>query len=160
MLLRLLMALFVILNFYSCKKEIYIYEKDLQEDKFYLQYRKSPYTGTCTILSSDSSKRVIGIINYKKGICEGKAIFFHPNGKPKCIGTYHNGNMNGLWKFWDENGNLTHEISYKDDQFHGTFKSYYPSGKIKEKGKYFKNKPIGKWLFFSEDGKIISEKNY
>lgn len=76
MLLRLLIALFVIVNFYSCKKEIYIYEKDLQEDKFYLQYKKSPYTGTCTILSSDSSRRVIGILNYKKGICEGKAIFF------------------------------------------------------------------------------------
>jgi len=144
----------------GCKKEIYVYEKEFEDEKFYFQYNKSPYTGTCTILSSDTSHRVIGIISYKKGVCEGKAIYFHVNGKPKCTGNYKKGNMDGLWKFWDENGNLTHEISYKEDQFHGVFKSYYSNGKLKEKGKFNMNKPIGKWIFYSKDGKVISIKNY
>jgi len=152
--------LFLLISFISCKKEVYVYEKDLKEDKFYLHYQKSPFTGTCTIISSDSTRRIVGIVNYKKGICEGKAIYFHINGKPKCTGNYHNGNMDGLWRFWDENGNLTYEINYKDDMFHGSFKSYYPDGHLKEKGKFYNNKPTGKWIYFSEDGKVIKVKIY
>ena len=38
---------------------------------------------------------------------------FYANGKPRIVGTYHEGEKDKLWQEWDENGTLKREREYK-----------------------------------------------
>ena len=42
------------------------------------------------------------------------------------------GQKQGVWKFYNESGELTQEIEYVDDVRHGLSKKYYPFNKVME----------------------------
>jgi antitoxin component YwqK of YwqJK toxin-antitoxin module len=126
------------------------------------------------------------IANYNKdGSYHGKYLLFK-KGKKKSTGVYKNGKRNGMWNYYDDNGNKQVRIIYKDEKVYrytiwdtlGNIKDEpliiykkleYKQGlktltslisrKLKEKG--FKTKLKGKlWvsLTVNEVGKVVDVK--
>ena len=62
-------------------------------------------------------------------------------------GKIKNGKKDGLWKYYNDNGQLEIEETHKDGQIDGPFKSYYDNGQLKEERTY-------------KDGELIWSKEY
>jgi antitoxin component YwqK of YwqJK toxin-antitoxin module len=54
----------------------------------------------------------LSITYYKNGKRTGHSIVKYPNGSLRYVGEYENDQMIGVWKFYDEKGNLTQEKDY------------------------------------------------
>ena len=48
---------------------------------------------------------------FVNGIREGEAIIYYENGNVKYQGFYVNGKECGIWKFYEENGELDKEVN-------------------------------------------------
>ena len=48
----------------------------------------------------------------------GKWTYFHTNGKIESVGEYYDCYKKGLWNYYDEKGNLIHEINEKWNGYH------------------------------------------
>lgn len=55
-------------------------------------------------------------ILYIRGKKNGHAVVFFPNQQPKYIGEYKNDIKVGHWRFFDEEGNLTKEVHFKEEE--------------------------------------------
>ena len=58
----------------------------------------------------------------------------HPNGEPKEVGTFKDGEPYGLFKTYHENGQLESEITYKDGIEDGPYKYYNENGQLEIEG--------------------------
>ena len=79
----------------------------------------------------------------------------------RAHGSIRKGLLNGLWTFWDNEGNLLETKTFDYGQISGPFSSYYINGQklsegqvISSDGDMIKN---GKWLFWNQDGLLIEE---
>jgi len=54
----------------------------------------------------------LSITYYENGKRTGHSILKYPNGALRYVGEYENDQMIGIWKFYDEKGNLTQEKDY------------------------------------------------
>ena len=90
----------------------------------------------------------------------------------------------GLWVVYHANGQKSHAISYRDGNYDGTFTSFddqgrpqviqhyergvavgdetdlYPSGAVRVKGSFQGGRPAGRWTFFREDGTVESVQDH
>lgn len=55
-----------------------------------------------------------------KGVLEGKARYYHPNGQLYGVIEYHNGKKVGVHTLYREDGTKEQQLSYKDDTPDGT----------------------------------------
>lgn len=97
------------------------------------------------------------ILNIKKS--------FYDSGAIKIIGSYDGDNKQGVFRQYDENGNIISAELYKKNQKigeglidkngfrQGPWKLYYPSGEIQAEGEYVDNLKEGKWKYFYTSGK-------
>ncbi len=69
-------------------------------------------------------------------------------------GKYVNGERQGIWIGYHNNGVVKYEITFKDDFPNGYAKFYYKSGSINEEGYRELNKWVGKYLYYYENGQI------
>ena len=53
----------------------------------------------------------MSIGDFKDGKREGKATVYYENGKVNYEGFYKEGKECGVWKFYDEKGNLYNELN-------------------------------------------------
>ncbi len=51
---------------------------------------------------------------YRNDLPEGEMIFYYPDSTTNTQGTYRNGLKFGVWKSWDEQGNLISEEDYRE----------------------------------------------
>jgi antitoxin component YwqK of YwqJK toxin-antitoxin module len=51
---------------------------------------------------------------YRDGLPEGEMVFYYPDSTLNTQGTYRNGLKYGVWKSWDEQGNLISAEDYKE----------------------------------------------
>lgn len=70
----------------------------------------SKFTGQITKWHENGT--ISKIINYKNGWKDGHYLENWPNGKIKIISEYIKGNINGEFRHWDSEGNLSESISY------------------------------------------------
>ena len=56
-----------------------------------------------------------------------------------------NGNRNGHWEWYYENGQISSKGGYKEGQQHGLWVVYWSDGQLYEKGEFKKGKNIGLW---------------
>jgi antitoxin component YwqK of YwqJK toxin-antitoxin module len=63
------------------------------------------------VLLSKSGKE-LSVTYFNKGKREGHSIVKYPNGMLHYVGEYKNNQMIGVWKFYDEKGNLKEEKDY------------------------------------------------
>ncbi len=84
-------------------------------------------------------------------------------------GNYIYGYRDGLWTFYDENGNITSKGHHKHGKRDGEWIYYNEDGKISEQGVYKYSKEINKygssvrigvWVEYFDDGSIKNEKNF
>lgn len=54
----------------------------------------------------------LSITYFKNGLREGHTIVKRPNGSLNYVGEYHDDKMVGVWKFYDEKGNVKREKDY------------------------------------------------
>lgn len=91
----------------------------------------------------------------------GDYIENYPNGKLKMEGKLNvNGNRDGLWISYYENGTKWSESYYDDGSREGHSLSFFPSGQTRYIGEYKNDKKIGVWKFYDEDGELFKEETF
>ena len=50
--------------------------------------------------------------HFKNGTKHGESIVYFPNGQKRYSGSYKNGKRVGVWRFWDEDGELIDEKNF------------------------------------------------
>jgi TonB family protein len=71
----------------------------------HFQYAVTDYYANNTVLAR-------GYYN-EAGKKWGKWIFYQPNGKPDCEGSFEDNRPAGVWKFWKQNGEPLMEVAYE-----------------------------------------------
>lgn len=67
----------------------------------------------------------------------------------------------GIWKMYNQEGNLASMTEYVHGIREGVSIVYYPSGQVNYRGSYKNDKPTGVWKTFDpKTGKVASEKDY
>lgn len=97
---------------------------------------------------------------YVEGMEEG--FWKYQHGDHREEGTYRSGMRNGEWKYYYDDGQLSFQGSYIDDNPNGRQIWYWPNGKKKDEGEYIMGMKTGDWIKYNEDGSIfmvISYKN-
>jgi antitoxin component YwqK of YwqJK toxin-antitoxin module len=83
-----------------------------------------------------------------------EVTFFNSGGSKKSEGTFVDGQREGLWKFYDENGFLESTQEHKEDKLNGEVKSYFCNGKIKSESTYKDGKQEGLHKVYYINGKL------
>ncbi|MEQ8353711.1 MAG: hypothetical protein RH862_19700 [Leptospiraceae bacterium] len=109
---------------------------------------------------------------YRKGLKDGPAAFYHPTGEPMATGDYRadltclqnppDGDKTkcekriGTWKIYHDNGKLFSEGSYNPTtgKRNGTWTEYYESGQKMAMGQRVHARQ-GMWTFWDKSGNII-----
>jgi len=68
-----------------------------------------------------------------------------------------NNKIDGITKYWSEDGHLINEVEYLNGLLHGKWKEYYPSEKIKSITMYKFNKKDGLQTTYHINGMKKSE---
>ncbi len=112
-----------------------------------------------------------------KGKTNGKVVYYHENGAPSSAGLTKNDLNEGLWKTWNELGQLTEEIEYKDGELdkiiyvneegkdivvngNGDYSYKDEEGRIMSLGKVEQGNQIGIWKSFYTSGALYDEIEY
>ena len=69
-------------------------------------------------------------------------------------GSISDGLRQGLWEFFDDNGNLVSRGNFKDGYENGTWEFYWGNGQLKEKGKFVEGKKEGQWIGYWKNGNL------
>lgn len=105
--------LFVLLLMFSgCSKEITLAEDQIPDEIFYLKDQAAPFTGKCIINYSNSSQ-VHYIFHYRKGILNGAFQSFYKDGKLRDNGNYVDGELEGKFIRYAEDGVTTSTYLFK-----------------------------------------------
>ncbi len=94
---------------------------------------------------------------------------YHSNGKVKLVGGLNKGKKSGIFRSYDENGELLRAYVYKKDTllsegmlkpggiFQDEWITYYSDGTQKSKGTFEEGLRNGKWTYFYKSGKKEQE---
>ena len=79
----------------------------------------------------------------------------------KRQGSMKDGKFDGLWKIYNEKGQLKTKINYKDGKPHGLFEKYYiDRGTLMEKGNFKNGVQDGEWIYYNINGSILFKRQY
>ena len=85
---------------------------------------------------------------------------YYPDGQLSYEVNYLNGEPHGLFKSYYLNGQLSGQTNYLNGERHGYCKSYYHNGKLSYETTYVKGKQHGSYKAYFDNGKLLNEKNY
>jgi len=97
---------------------------------------------------------------WKNGEKEGLWIYWYNNGQKSSEGNYINGNYDGLWTNWDENGQKFLQNYYKYGKKEGLWIEWYENGQKLSEGKYKNGEEERLWTNWYENGQKLSEGKY
>ena len=95
---------------------------------------------------------------FKNDIPDEKVFFYHPSGNVEIEMKFLNGQIDGVMKFQDDDGNRTKESVYDNGTILSSIK-YYKSGAINER-LVFNNGSLSSVKLYNKDGSIKYENNY
>ncbi|MDC1141763.1 toxin-antitoxin system YwqK family antitoxin [Planctomycetota bacterium] len=93
-------------------------------------------------------------------VIDGRWQEFHQNGKPKTDGDYVEGQKQGLWVTYFDNGTVESQLTYKDDQLIGEFERWHSNGQKAEAGKWENGEKIGSWMSWHPNGNLAQNIEY
>jgi antitoxin component YwqK of YwqJK toxin-antitoxin module len=73
---------------------------------------------------------------------------------------YVNGVPNGLCRLWYANGQLHLDAQMKNGEYDGPYCSYWENGQAKEKGTYSKGTKVGVFSWFDQSGELIQKHSF
>ena len=112
---------------------------------------------TGQVIKKYKNGQVKSIENFKNGKLNGEFKEFFEDGNLSQIATFKNGDMKNIKVFY-ENGNLKFEQNLKDRK--GKYRGYYPNGMLEVEGEVFQGDEIGLWKYYNENGSLSSEGMY
>jgi antitoxin component YwqK of YwqJK toxin-antitoxin module len=132
--------------------------------------------GTWKYYRADGS--VSRIEEYKAGKLHGKRIYYFKNGKTDTEVPYKNGDRDGVFKKYSEDGVLAYQMTYDDDvltgysylgrnnepvpeiplvQGNGSVKSFFPNGNASLAVDYVDGSQHGHYKLYHPNGKLFLE---
>ena len=85
---------------------------------FYIENRKSPFTGMCFKLNKNGD--TLETINYSKGKVEGILTKYYKSGTKRSETTFKKNKYHGDAKEWDKNEVLIFHGTYRDGEYDST----------------------------------------
>lgn len=98
------------------------------------------------------------VVTRKKGMNDGKAYFYLSKGTKYADMNYVDGKLYGEIIYYVD-GIVVKIENYKNDKLNGLFKSYDKNNNITEEGNYLNDKKIGIWNFYDKN-KLVSSEYY
>lgn len=124
-----------------------------QTDCFFLTEN---FTGVCETLYPDGTVKIRAEL--KEGVRDGKTELFYPDGNPRAIANYLNGEFVRSISYFYVNGGMKWMIMDEGDHIEAIMLS--DSRVIVQQGKMNRDyEPIGEWQFFDESGNEIKKVN-
>ena len=93
-------------------------------------------------------------------IQNGEYIKYYKNGVMEMRGMMKDGNRDGLWKSWYEDGSPWSETTFSHGKKNGKTITWYDNEKKRYEGFYTDDKESGHWTFWDEGGKQQYSKDY
>jgi len=91
----------------------------------------------------------------------GESIEYYPNGAVKMKGNLDaDGNRNGLWVSYYDNGTKWSESYYANGKRAGHSLTFFPNGQVRYIGEYQNDEKTGTWKFYDEEGNLQKEENF
>lgn len=94
------------------------------------------------------------------GLKQGYWEKFYPNGIIQYSGTFKNNVPIGIFKRYNQDGDLVAEMSYLENSDKVYTKFYYPGEKLRAEGYYINKQKDSVWIYYSEEGFKINEVPY
>lgn len=131
--------------------------------------------------SYDRNGSLVDMKKYDDGVIEENApeLFFidlyreyHPDGSEKLVGGKKNGKKQGIFREYDQKGNIVNGYLYEDDKiiaegiidakgnYEGDWKYYYLTGELKAEGKYVNGVKDDEWIYYHRNGKQEQKGKY
>lgn len=123
----LLLVLFLVL-FNSCSREVVVSEEKLPYDIYYVNNKSKPFNGKCLIYYHHS-KQLHYVFHYRNGILNGSYQSFFKNGNIKHQGNYVEGELDGKFLKYDEEGKLNFTCYFKKGALANNDSSIYVSSR-------------------------------
>lgn len=99
-------------------------------------------------------------IPFQEGKKDGPYIHHHMSGRPVMEGVYVQGQEQGHWKFFSDDGVITREGRYLDGLKDSVWIYFYDHGKISSALTYRKDELEGLARYFSPEGEPVLEKMF
>lgn len=105
---------------------------------------------------NESLKKSVLVVvsNWKNGILDGRAMFFHPDGKTKKIETYRNGVVQGFCREYHSDGSLKAEVNLLNGRKEGLCRWRYKVDSPLVQGTFKNNVAVGWWTDYHPNGKV------
>jgi antitoxin component YwqK of YwqJK toxin-antitoxin module len=94
---------------------------------------------------------------FKNGEQEGPWLSYYENGQLSTKGAFKNGEQEGPWLSYYENGQLSTKGAFKNGEQEGPWLSYYENGQLYSKGAFKNGKWEGPWLDYWENGQLMNK---
>ena len=109
-----------------------------------------------TVKTTYDDGQVSRVYTVLKGtdVREGVSLTYHPNGKLAVEAPYKNGKLDGIFRSYDEKGNVIETIGYKNGEEEGYSIRYHENGKKKNREKYHQGVLNGISEDWDENGKL------
>lgn len=104
----------------------------------------------------DKHRNMMDAAKRKQGLWK----FFNDNGEILMEIEFLNNSREGMFKRYYSNGNPMEETDYLGGKKDGEFRRYFYSGEVSVDGKYNAGKKVGKWTKYYMDGSIKTEGEY
>lgn len=89
-----------------------------------------------------------------------KEISYYENEKKRMEGGFKDGEREGYWQAWYEDGTLWSEGYYRNGKRNGVGITYYKNGQKFIEGFYQDDEKKGIWHIYDENGKMMKEVNF
>ena len=98
-------------------------------------------------------------------------VYYYKNGRQtvvqyyttmalRCKGDIVDGQRDGLWQYYYENGNLQTEATYADGREDGEYRVYRENGVPYYIGYYAKGVRTGVWEVYDQEGNLVEKREY
>lgn len=93
-------------------------------------------------------------------IRDGMHVDYYPNGQIKLQGNMKDGEREGQWESFFEDGKKWSQSTYLKGELHGPTTVFSSNGSLMYKGSFHEGKRIGQWVFYKDDGSVDYKKDY
>ena len=143
-------------------KEEIILKDGIEEITGYCENGQINFHGFTKNEKEDKGERVK---YYKNKLRHGKWVWYHDNGKKSFYGNYKNGEEDGIWYFYDEQGNLEQKKIHDGHGVSFIECKYYKNGQLKSHGVFTRFSQTmfrldGKYETYYNNGDLKSSQHY
>ena len=150
--------------------DLSLFYKDNKPDGLYTWYYDSGNRVRSTQVFTDGERNSPLTVYYRDGMIKhifgyshdkmaGDIVSYYPNGQKQE--EMHLGRpdtqdpaLNGLVRFYYENGQISESFSYVNLKLEGPYRAYFPDGRVRREGQFSQGRRTGRWSTYEKDGTV------